>query len=264
MAMFAALAVGAPLGSFLFAKWAFLGVALITTCVPVAALAMIRNLPALVPEVSHKPRISTVLRAVALPGIGFALSGITFGAITSFLTLYFSGTGWRHGALAFTAFAVSLIGVRVFFGHLPDRFGGARVALYCLLVQALGLGMIGIAGSAGLATAGAAICGAGFSLVFPGLGLEAVKRAPAESRGLAMGTYNAFLDLTLGFGSPALGWLGGAAGLGSIFIGSAIAALLAVPIALRLLSRPATATNVSIDSTFPDAEILRCEFRQPH
>ncbi len=115
--------------------------------------------------------------------------------------------------------------------------------------------MIGSAGSANLAICGAAICGAGFSLVFPSLGLEAVKCAPAESRGLAMGTYNAFLDLTLGFGSPALGWLGGSAGLGSIFIGSAVAALLAGPIALRLLAGSATGGKVTCDSAFPDAEI---------
>lgn len=235
MAMFAALAVGAPLGSFVFAKWTFFGIALVTTVAPIAALAMIRNLPSLVPKVSRKASISTVLRAVASPGIGFALSGITFGAITSFLTLYFSVSGWSHGALAFTTFAVALIVARLFWGDLPDRFGGARVALYCLVIQATGLAMIGFAGSEGLAIAGAAICGAGFSLVFPSLGLEAVKRASAESRGLAMGTYNAFLDLTLGVGSPALGWLGGTAGLGSIFVGSAVAALLAVPIALRLL-----------------------------
>jgi hypothetical protein len=73
-----------------------------------------------------------------------------------------------------------------------------------------------------------------------------------------MGTYNAFLDLTLGFGSPALGWLGGAAGLGSIFIGSAVAALLAVPIALRLLYKPAAERDVTIDPSFPDAEIIHC------
>jgi hypothetical protein len=68
------------------------------------------------------------------------------------------------------------------------------------------------------------------------LGIEAVNRAPAESRGLAMGTYNAFLDLTLGLGSPALGFLAGRAGLESVFIASAVAAVLAIPIALRLLA----------------------------
>ena len=116
--------------------------------------------------------------------------------------------------------------------------------------------MIGLAGSPGLAIIGAAICGVGFSLVFPSLGLEAVRRAPAEGRGLAMGTYNAFLDLTLGFGSPALGWLGGAAGLGSIFIGSAVASLLAVPIALRLLHKPPSENHVTCGPAFPDAEII--------
>ncbi|TCM07416.1 MFS transporter [Sphingomonas sp. PP-CC-3G-468] len=90
-------------------------------------------------------------------------------------------------------------------GHLPDRFGGARVALWCLGIQAIGLLVIGLAGSGGFAMVGAAIAGAGFSLVFPSLGLEAVRRAPPERRGLAMGTYNAFLDLTLSLGSPVLG-----------------------------------------------------------
>lgn len=258
MAMFAAMAAGAPLGSFVFERWAFFGIALVTALVPIVALLTIRRLPALVPEVSRRAGISTVLGAVALPGLGFALSGITFGAVTSFLTLYFSVSGWNHGALAFTTFAISLIAARIFWSGLPDRFGGAKVALYCLVIQAIGLAMIGVASSAGFAMIGAAICGAGFSLVFPSLGLEAVRRAPAESRGLAMGTYNAFLDLTLGVGSPALGWLGGAAGLGSIFIGSAVAALLAVPIALRLLYKPPAERDVTSDPSFPDAEIIHC------
>jgi len=256
MAMFAAMAAGAPLGSFVFERWAFLGIAIVTVVVPIAAFLMIRHLPALVPKVPRAAGVSTVLGAVALPGLGFALSGITFGAVTSFLTLYFAVSGWNHGALAFTTFAVALIVARIFWSGLPDRFGGAKVASYCLVIQAIGLAMIGLAGSPALAIVGAAICGVGFSLVFPSLGLEAVRRAPAESRGLAMGTYNAFLDLTLGLGSPALGWLGGAAGLGSIFIGSAIAALLAVPIALRLLYMPAKEQHVTCDPSFPDAEII--------
>jgi MFS family permease len=261
MAMFGALAVGAPLGSLIFAKWAFFGIALVTTLVPIVALGLIKNLRALIPKASPKASISTVLDAVALPGIGFALSGITFGSVTSFMTLYFSQSGWAHGAIAFTTFAVALIAARVLGGGLPDRFGGARVALYCLVIQAIGLGMIGWAGSEGVAILGAAICGAGFSLVFPSLGLEAVRRAPAESRGLAMGTYNAFLDLTLGLGSPALGWLGGAAGLGSIFIGSAVSALLAVPIALRLLTHPARERSISAAPDCPEAERASCERR---
>lgn len=148
------------------------------------------------------------------------------------------GEGWAHGALAFTVFAAALIMTRIVGSHLPDRFYSGRVALVCLFAQAAGLVGVGIAPSGPIAMAGAAFAGAGFSLVFPSLGLEAVRRAPAGNRGLAMGTYNAFLDLTLGLGSPALGYLADREGLAAVFLASALAAILAVPIAILLTKTP--------------------------
>ena len=69
-----------------------------------------------------------------------------------------------------------------------------------------------------LAVGGALLTGFGYALVYPGLGVEAVRRAPPESRGLAMGAYTAFLDVALGFGSPALGFVAGWEGLSSVFL----------------------------------------------
>lgn len=234
MAMFAAMAIAAPIGSALFARFGFVAIALACMVVPLAALALIGPLKPLQPASTGRAPLTSVLGAVLLPGIGFALSGITFGSVTAFLTLYFAVRGWADGALAFTAFAVALILTRVVAGHLPDRFGGARVALFCLAIQAVGLAMIGLANAGWMAIVGAIIAGAGFSLVFPGLGLEAVRRVAAANRGMAMGTYNAFLDLTLGLGSPLLGLLAGRAGIGAVFDASALAALIAIPVAYRL------------------------------
>jgi predicted MFS family arabinose efflux permease len=62
-----------------------------------------------------------------------------------------------------------------------------------------------------------------------------VRRAPPQSRGLAMGAYTVFLDVALGLGSPALGLLAGRAGLGSVFLASAIVVFSSVIIASRLL-----------------------------
>ena len=56
-----------------------------------------------------------------------------------------------------------------------------------------------------------------------------------------MGAYTAFLDVVLGFGTPALGLLASMAGLGAVFVASAVAALCAAPIAalfLRASMRP--------------------------
>ena len=237
MSMFAALAVGAPLGSVIYAGWTFEGIAVTTVVVSILAVFVTRRVKPFIPEPAPVQPIGTVMKAVALPGLGFALSGITFGAVTAFLTLFFAVEHWRNGALAFTAFAVSLIVSRIVAGHLPDRFGGARIAMWSLCIQAAGLTLIGAAVGGPMAFVGAVIAGTGFSLVFPSLGLEAVRIAPPESRGMAMGAYNAFLDLTLGIVAPALGLLADAAGLRSVFFASAVCALLAVPVAVMLVRR---------------------------
>jgi MFS family permease len=136
--------------------------------------------------------------------------------------------------LPFTAYAVSLIVARIALGHLPDRIGGARVAILFAVIETAGLAVVWLAGSAWVVAAGAALTGLGYSLVFPALGVEAVRRAPSESRGVAMGAYTACLDLALGVAVPALGALGGTGGLGIIFFASALAALGAAGIAAML------------------------------
>jgi predicted MFS family arabinose efflux permease len=123
-------------------------------------------------------------------------------------------------------------------GHLPDRLGGARVALICALIEAAGLALIWLAPGRVLAAVGAALTGFGYSLVYPGLGIEAVRRAPPQSRGLAMGAFTAFLDLALGVTGPALGLIAGAAGLGAVFLTSTLVVLCASAVAARLLNAP--------------------------
>ncbi len=118
---------------------------------------------------------------------------------------------------------------------MPDKLGGARVALVCVLIEAAGLALIWLAPGRGLAAFGAALIGFGYSLVYPGLGVEAVRRAPPQSRGLAMGAYTACLDIALGFGSPALGLIAGWAGLGSVFLASTLTVLGGAIVAARLL-----------------------------
>ena len=106
-----------------------------------------------------------------------------------------------------------------------------------MFIEAAGLALIWFASNPVLAAAGAALTGFGYSLVYPGLGVEAVRRAPPQSRGLAMGAYTVFLDVALGFGSPALGLIAGWTGLGSVFLVSAIIVLCAAFIAAWLLRR---------------------------
>jgi predicted MFS family arabinose efflux permease len=77
------------------------------------------------------------------------------------------------------------------------------------------------------------LTGLGYSLVNPGFGVEAVRRAPPESRGLAMGAYTACIDLALGIAAPVLGLIACWRGLRSVFLVSAMVVLWAAVVALR-------------------------------
>jgi MFS family permease len=238
MAMFAALALGAPLGATLYASGGFAAVALATMLLPLATAGLVAALRPVPPQRGARPALLKVARMVWMPGLGAALSSVGFGAIIAFSALLFAARGWEPLWLGFSAFAAALIVARFLFGHLPDRLGGARVALVCVLLEVAGLTLIGLAPGRATAVAGAALAGFGYSLVYPGLGVEAVRRAPEGSRGLAMGAYTAFLDVALGFGTPALGLAAsGGDDLGVLFVIAAFAALGAAVVAGRLLIR---------------------------
>ena len=234
-AMFAAFAIGAPIGSALYDVHGFAAIAVATTLTPLATLLLVAPLRPVAPPSQVRPSFAKVLGNVWLAGFGSALSSVGFGALIAFVTLLFDSRGWSHGWLPYTIFASVFILTRLGFGHLPDRVGGARVALVCLLIEAVGLASISLAPSPAFALVGAALTGLGYSLVYPGFGVEAVLRVPPQSRGLAMGAYTAFLDLALGLGGPVLGLVAGAAGFGSAFLISALLALCAVPVAIRFL-----------------------------
>jgi MFS family permease len=171
-----------------------------------------------------------------VPGFGAALSSIGFGAITAFSALLFVAHGWAAWP-AFTTFAAAFILARLFLAHLADRFAAPKVALLTVLVEAAGLALLAVAPSLAAALTGAALTGFGYSLVYPALGVEAVRSVTPQNHGLAMGGYTGFLDVALGFGTPLLGFLAERAGLGSAFVASALSALGAATIAGFLLEK---------------------------
>jgi MFS family permease len=212
----------------------FATIAIATTLLLFAAIALVVPLAAVPAQPGARASLLKVARAVWMPGFGSALSSIGLGVMIAFSSLLAAERQWHPVWLFFSAFAASLVAARLFLGHVPDRLGGARVALVSVLIEAGGLLLIWLAPAPIFGVAGALLTGLGFALVYPGLGVEAVRRAPPESRGLAMGAYTAFLDVALGFGSPALGW----SGMGSVFPAAALIVFGATAIAVRLVCRP--------------------------
>jgi MFS family permease len=234
-AVYGAFAAGAPLGTFVYGRYDFIGIAFATIIIPLLALGFVAPAEPNAVTATHRVPFYKVLGTVWVPGLGMGLCCVGFGVITTFSALLFAAKNWGSASLAFTAFGAAFILARIFFSHLPDQ-GGAKVALVCVLIEVAGLLLIWQAGSPMIAYAGAALAGFGYSLAFPGFGVEAVRRAPPQSRGAAMGAFVAFFDIAIGLTGPTAGAIAGAAGVNAVYLAGACAVVLSAFVAAYLMA----------------------------
>ncbi len=234
IAMYGALAIGAPLGALLDARVGFVGLSIVAALAPLSGIVAALVARPVTPVGGSRLPFYRVATLIWLPGAGLTLCAIGFGAIAAFATLLFAAHGWPHAALAMTAFGAAFVLARLLFGNLPDRFDGARVAAVSAFVAALGQVGLWLAPSGAVAVAAAALTGFGFSLAFPSFGVEAIKRVPPQNRGVALGAYTACFDLAMGVGVPLLGLVVGTFGYSAAYAVGALTGVGSLVIALAL------------------------------
>jgi len=233
--MYAAIAAGGPIGIELMTyRGAVSGFAAVSLgMIAFSVLATIGTIfiTSVAPHGGERLPFTKVVGQVLPFGAGLALATLGFGAIGTFAALDFQYQGWPGAGFALTGFGVAYVVTRLVFGGWPDRFGGARVAFWSLVVHCAGQLMLWLARDPGTALAGTILTGVGYALVFPSLGIEAVRHVPPASRGAALGAYVAFFDLGFGLAGPTTGALAGAFGYPSVFAAGALGAAAALVIA---------------------------------
>lgn len=227
-AMYGAFALGSPVGLALFTHLGLVGLMAVCALLPLLGLVMVRGVPGVAPHAGARESFVRILGRIWVPGAAVALQGIGFAALGAFGSLYFLTRGWPHAGLALTFFGGGFVAVRLLCGHLPDRVGGAKVALGSLLIEACGQYLLWLAPNPTLALVGALLTGAGCSMVFPAMGVEVVKRVPPQLRGTAMGGFAAFQDLAYGLTGPIAGLFTGTFGYPVAFLIGGVAASVGV------------------------------------
>ncbi len=232
MATYVAMAVGAPLGVTLNHYFGISGFAAVVVLVAAIGLLFARTRRDVKVTAGTRAPFHAVVRKSGLT----ARAGLLAPSVSALSPPLSPSTSprtagraprlpFRCSASALSAFAV--LGNTITLWRSPGLPA-------CFIIESLGLLLIWLAPSAWMAGVGAFLTGSGFSLVFPALGVEAVKQVEEQKSGNALGTYSAFLDLALGLTGPLAGWVAGFYDLATLYLLAAIVVALAFLLIFRV------------------------------
>ncbi|WP_062381386.1 MFS transporter [Pseudomonas abietaniphila] len=244
IASYGAIAIGAPLGVVMVDALGFVSLGLVLTALAAGALLLIRNKPPVPVVRGERMAFWSVFGRVAPYGLSLTLSSIGYGTLTTFITLYYVNRGWEGAAWCLTVFGICFIVARLFFINAISRFGGFSSAITCMSVETVGLLLLWLSPNTTVALIGAGLTGFGLSLVYPAIGVEAIKQVPNSSRGAGLGAYAVFFDLALAIAGPLMGAIALGMGYGWIFFFAALLSILALALTLLLSRRPTVDTRV--------------------
>lgn len=217
IASYGALAIGASLGILIEQRFSLYGIGVLSIILGISGFLFAKTKTNTTnPHPQESQSFWKVLGKVAPFGFCLALGGLGFACISTFITLYYNYFHWNNGALCLTVFGGLFVAGRLVFSNVINNYGGIKVAIACLFVETIGLLLISFAASSQMALIGAGVTGLGFSLIFPALGVVAIKSVSPASQGSALAGYGLFIDISLGVAGPLIGSV--ADGLGMKFI----------------------------------------------
>ena len=237
IASYGAIAIGAPLGVVMVDQLGFSSLGIALSLLAALALVLIRNKPSVPVVRGERLPFWAVFGRIAPYGASLSLASIGYGTLTTFIALFYLNRGWTGAAYCLTVFGVCFIVSRLMFISAINCFGGFKAAIACMCIETLGLALLWLAPSTGYALIGAGLTGFGLSLVYPALGVEAIKQVPNSSRGAGLSAYAVFFDLALAIAGPLMGAVALNLGYSWIFFCAALLSITGLGLTLLLQRR---------------------------
>lgn len=193
--------------------------------------------------VKAKPAGSRVIleKTALAPSIVLFFITITYGGIVSFLPAYAAYRGVADIGAFFTVYALVLLLSRPIIGKLADRYSIKWFLAPGIVLLAGALLLLAKTWTLPMFLLVAVLYGLAFGAVQPILNALVISLSPPERRGAANATFAMAMDLGIGLGAIVLGFIVQKLGFESMYLCSAVFALLALIMYFALLNRKLSA-----------------------
>jgi MFS family permease len=132
---------------------------------------------------------------------------MAYGGLLSFVALYGREVGVQNTSLFFLVFAVGIAIARITVGQVFDKHGPARILTFCLVLDIIGFIMLALIKTPLGYYSSAVIIGFGNGVVFPIFQTMVNNLAEPSHRGAANSTLYTALDIGMGSGMVAIGFI---------------------------------------------------------
>ncbi len=172
--------------------------------------------------------LSTVIEKRALfPGFLILLVNISFGCITSFITLHGQEQGIEHVSLYFIVYAVVTMASRPAIGRIIDRYGFRIPGILSCLGTVATMVLIGLSRDVIMLSCAGALAGLGVGTAMSVFQTMAVASVEPWRRGVATSTYFVSFDVGIAIGSLTGGIIAGMFGYTIMYMTVAVFPLIA-------------------------------------
>jgi len=247
LSLYVGIGVGPLLGELAIERLGFTGAWLLAAGAGILAFTVVLATPETGPtpsgdDAAPAPRHRLVHPAGVVPGVVLLASILGMAGFLAFVPLYALDLGMSGSRLVLLVFAGVVVAIRSVGARIPDVLGAGRATRYALASSAIGLAAAGVWRTPTGLMVGAVVLGIGVALLTPSVFALAVERVTPQERGSVIGTTSAFLDLALGLGPMALGFVAAGLGRPGTFLAGAMVAVagLVFVVATRLGEARAT------------------------
>jgi MFS family permease len=178
-----------------------------------------------VDQVERPPRRPFLHPASLRPGIAVAAALVGYSGFVSFVSIYMEDQGLGNPGVVFSTYAVLIVAFRILAAKVPDRYGAVRVSSLSVVCLAGGLLVVAAWPTLTGLLVGVVFFAFGMALNFPALLALVVGQASDEDRTWAVASFSVFFDIGFGAGGPIVGAIVALTSVRAGFVGGAMVTL---------------------------------------